>query len=804
MLYPSNIEQKLGFDKIRDLLKEECSGPVGKTFVDKIRFSFNPHVILKLTTQTEEFQQILITGEEFPAGGFLDVEYILEKIKIPGTFMFEDEASDLKIALDTLNTALIFFKNEEKQEAYPELAQLSNNIEHTPSLHRAIDMVIDERGKIRNNASPELAKIRKQIQSKQMGLRSRMDSLLKQFKNSGFTKEDASPTIRDGRLVIPVAAEYKRQVKGLVHDASATGQTVYIEPQEALDLNNEVRELFIREKQEIIRILSKLTDTIRPHIPNLLKANFFLGMMDFIRAKAKFAQQVEAIKPELEDRPHMEWYHATHPLLLLAHRQQNKSIVPQSIRLDGEEEKRILVISGPNAGGKSITLKTAGLLQYMFQCGLLVPMVEGSKMGVFKNIFIDIGDEQSLENDLSTYSSHLTNMRFFLKNANRHSLCLIDEFGTGTEPKLGAAIAESILEQLNRKKAFGVITTHYANLKFFADRTEGLINGAMRYDVDQLQPLYELEIGQPGSSFALEIAQKIGLPQEIIGRARNKVGKKEVNIERLLGQLENEKKELKSKNQELERKQRELEKTLSEYTEKKAYFEEYRKKIMNEAKAEAAKLLSQANRKIEMAIKSIKTHQADKIVTKQIRHEIDNFKESLAPEEVDETKIDKEKEPSYEVVGGTIAVDDYVKVKGQETVGKVVGIQNKDAAVMIGELKSNIRLNRLVKISKKVFKEQTKSNSSARGGINLNQKLMEFSPNLDLRGKRVEEVLPILDDFLYNAIMFSQHNLRIVHGKGTGALRELVRKHLRTFKEIKHFEDEHADRGGAGVTLIEL
>ena len=803
MLYPNNIEQKLGFDKVRDLLKEECSGPLGKAFVDKIRFSFNPSIIQKLTTQTQEFQYILVSGEEFPAGGFLDVDFILEKIKIPGTFLLEEEASDLKVALDTIGTALVFFSNPEKQEAYPELSQLAGTVEHTPFLLKEIDIVIDERGRVRDSASPELAKVRSQIQSRQMGLRNKMDSLLRQFKKEGFTKEDSSPTIRDGRLVIPIAAEYKRRVKGLVHDASATGQTVYIEPQEALDLNNEVRELIIREKQEVIKILSKLTDKIRPHLPNLKKANFFLGMMDFIRAKAKFANKIEAIKPDVVEEPHIEWYHAIHPLLLLAHRAQNKPVIPQSIKLNTEDQKRILVISGPNAGGKSITLKTAGLIQYMFQCGLLVPMVEGSKIGIFKNIFIDIGDEQSLENDLSTYSSHLTNMKHFLKHSNRHSLILIDEFGTGTEPKLGAAIAESILEQLNHKKAFGVITTHYANLKFFADRTQGLINGAMRYDVENLQPLYQLDIGQPGSSFALEIAQKIGLPPEIIGRARNKVGKKEVNIERLLGQLENEKKELGQKNQELESKQKQLEKTLSEYTAKKEYFDEYKKKIMNEAKAEAAKLMSQANRKIEMAIKSIKTHQADKIITKQVKHELENFKDELIPEEVDETKIDKEKEPKYEVVGGEIQVDDYVKVKGQDTVGKVVNIQNKDATVLIGELKSNIRLNRLVKISKKIFKEQTKSSSSSRG-INLNQKLMDFSPNLDLRGKRAEEVLPILDDFLYNAIMFNQNHLRIVHGTGGGVLREMVRKHLRSFKEIKNFSDEHADRGGAGVTIIEL
>ena len=800
MLYPSNIEEKLGFDKVRELIKAECSGDLGASFVDKIRFSFKPAIIDKLTTQTHEFLQLMSNGEDFPQGGFLDVEPILKKISIVGTFLLEEEASDLKLAFITIGDVLSFFKGEEQQLAYPELNELAQQIHFEHSLIRAIDLVIDERGKVRNNASPALAKIRQQLNSREHGLRGTLDNLLRSYKKAGYTKDDASPTIRDGRLVIPVAAEYKRTVKGFVHDASATGQTVYIEPQEVLDMNNEVRELQLKERQEVIKILSKLTDKVRPHIEPLRKANYFLGIMDFIRAKARFAQKINAIKPEMEPQPFMEWYFAVHPLLYLAHKAQEKQIVPQKITLAGD--KRILVISGPNAGGKSIALKTVGLVQYMFQCGLLVPMAEASKMGIFKNIFIDIGDEQSLENDLSTYSSHLTNMKAFVENANKFSLCLIDEFGTGTEPKLGAAIAESILEQLNRRKTFGVITTHYANLKFYADRTSGLVNGAMRYDVENLQPLYELSIGQPGSSFALEIAQKIGLPQEVIGRARKKVGNKEVNVERLLSQLETEKKELQDRNLSLEKKQKKLETTLSEYTEKKDYFEENKKKILNEAKAEAKKLMDQANRKIEMAIKSIKTHQADKAITKQVKHELDSFKKELAPEQVDMSKIVEEEEMKYEVVGGTISIGDFVKIKGQETMGEVVEMGAKDAIVLIGQLKSNIKRNRLERISRKQFKEQTKP--SRVKGINLSQKMMDFSPKLDLRGKRAEEVYGILDEFMDTAIMFNQKDLQIIHGKGNGILRELVRKHLRSFPEVSHMKDEHADRGGAGVTLVEM
>jgi DNA mismatch repair protein MutS2 len=808
MLYPeSRIEEKLGFDRIRELLRERCGSALGEQFVERMRFSHNFAHILKVASQTAEFQTILAKGEPYPHGAYEDLSDSLRKAAILGAFLLEEEVYAVRRALGAVADALAFFAQPEKAEAYPELQRLTEALTYDQQLIRDIDRILDEKGRLRNNASPELARIRQQINSRQQGLRHRLDDLLRQFKAAGYAKDDASPTIRDGRLVVPVAAEHKRTVRGLVHDASATGQTVYIEPQEVLDLNNEVRELQLRERQEIIRILTEITNRIRPQIPSLEKSNLFLGMMDFIRAKARFAQDIGATLPQAVDAPLMAWRQAVHPLLLLSHRQQGKPVVPQNIALG--DEQRILVISGPNAGGKSIALKTAGLVQYMWQCGLLVPMMEHSTVGIFKNIFLDIGDEQSLDNDLSTYSSHLTNMKHFAQQANRHTLCLIDEFGTGTEPKLGAAIAEAILEHLNRRQVFGVITTHYANLKFFADRTPGLVNGAMRYDVEQLQPLYELEIGQPGSSFALEIAQKIGLPDGIVQRARKRVGEKEVNVERLLAQLEMEKKELEEQNAALELERRALQEALEAYTSKKEDLDANRRKLINEAKAEAARIMEKANQKIEMAVKAIKEHQADRIVTKQVRHEIARFKEEIQPEEVPDLPApapEGDDAPDYEVVGGEIAVGDFVKIKGQEAVGEVVAIANKDATVMIGELKSNVKLNRLTKVSRKAFKKQQKAFVEARvhHSIDLNEKLAAFSPQIDIRGKRAEEVYAIVEHFMDNAIMFNHTHLRIVHGKGTGALRETVRQQLRAYREVSELSDEHADRGGPGVTLITL
>jgi len=816
MVFPKNIEKKLGFDRIRAMLTEYCSGPVGATYVEKMRFSDKFHVVMKLTSQTEEFVKLLGSGNDFPKTGYIDMGGALEKARIAGAFLLEEELHDLKMALRTLTQCIAFFEQDEKGQ-YPHLAALAQPVTFDRSLLATIEAVIDDRGKIKDNASPELSRIRSQLNGSGQNVRKRIDQLLREYKAKGFAQESASPTLRDGRLVLPLAAEYKRAVKGFVHDTSSTGQTVYMEPEEVLHLNNEIRELQQRERYEIVRILTKVTDQVRPHVDALEEANRFLGMMDFIKAKANLAVQFEAIKPPAEDRPFIEWYHAFHPLLRHAHNQNGRSTIPQNIRLD--EESRILLISGPNAGGKSVTLKTVGLLQYMFQCGLLVPVLETSKMGVFQHIFLDIGDEQSLEDDLSTYSSHLTNMNHFLRRSNARTLCLIDEFGSGTEPQLGAAIAEAILEQLNRKQVFGVLTTHYANLKFYADRTQGLVNGAMRYDVEHLRPLFQLEVGMPGSSFALEIAQNIGLPEKVLKMAKHKAGGKQISVEKLLSDLESEKKDLEDRNVRVRQKEQELEGLKQKYAELKRHYEDNKRKMMAEAQAEAETLLATANRKIENTIRAIKENQAEKNITRVMRRDLEEFKSQLKQSAAEQkTKAPAPNKPvgkkdaangegQVTVVGGSIEPGSTVRLKGQDTMGEVLEISGKEATVAIGQLKTIVKLSRLEKVSRKEARKQEKASNKTtvrNGGVDFSKKMIAFNQKLDVRGKRAEETLQLLTDWIDDALMLGQQQLTVVHGKGDGILRQVVRDELRKIREVKHFEDEHADRGGAGVTLVTL
>lgn len=815
MLYPKNIEQKLGFDRIREMLQERCSGPVGRLFVEKMRFTDKFHLIERLVSQVAEFVKLLASGSDFPRNNYIDIGPSLKKAAIPGAFLQLDEFYDLKRALLTLGGCLEFFEKDEKNE-YPELKRLADKVVFDRQLLRDLEAVIDDRGQLRDNASPELARIRQQLHNSHHSIRKKMDQMVRDFKSKGFAKEGVSPTIRDGRMVIPVAAEYKRTIKGFVHDSSATGQTVYIEPEEVLNINNEIRELELRQRQEIIKILTRLTDKLRPAAENLGEANRFLGKMDFVQAKASFALEIEAIHPPAEDGPFMEWYHAIHPLLLVSHRRQNKPVVPQDVRLDAEN--RILLISGPNAGGKSVTLKTVGLIQYMFQCGLLVPVLETSKMGVFKNIFIDIGDQQSLDDDLSTYSSHLTNMKNFLLKANNRSLCLIDEFGSGTEPQLGAAIAEAILERLNQIEAWGVITTHYANLKFYADRTPGIVNGAMRFDVEKLTPLFQLETGKPGSSFALEIAQNIGLPGKVVSLARKKAGSEHINIEKLLAQLEQEKKDLEDQQFTLQKKEKELDTLRDKYHQLKEHYEQNRKQLLAEAKAEAQRLLQTANQKIENTIKAIKENQAEKHITRVMRRDLEEYKQQLLPAEEEDMpvatssktyrKVQQAPEEPEEVPTGPVTIGDYAKIKGQEAAGEVLEISGKEATLGIGQLKTKVKLKRLEKISKKTFKKQQAGSSGfeseRRPSFDVHKKMLQFNSKLDLRGKRAEEALRLLDDFVDEALLLGQQSLTIVHGKGDGILRQVVRDRLKRIKDVKTMEDEHADRGGPGVTLVSL
>jgi DNA mismatch repair protein MutS2 len=838
MLYPQNIEQKLGFDRIRELLKNACVSPLGQAFVEKMRFADRYEVVQKLIQQTAEFKQILQCEPSFPSHNYLDVTQHLSLAAIEGTFLSEDAFFDLKLSLRTIQECLTFF-NQKEQQQYPTLKELIGSIftnkgevesekkNKNPNevwlrdLVKEIDRIIDDRGLVRDNASAELQNIRRALIAEMANLRKKLDSLLKTAKKEGWVGDDVSLTVRNGRMVIPMAAEHKRKIRGFVQDESDTGKTVFLEPTEALEANNEIKELEARERREVIRILTELTTRIRPHVEQLRRAYTFLGLVDFIRAKAKFALSIDANAPLFVNQTIVAWQQARHPLLMLSLRKQGKTIVPLNVTL--EAEKRILLVSGPNAGGKSVMLKTIGLLQYMFQCGLLVPIAEHATMGIFKHIFIDIGDEQSIDNDLSTYSSHLTNMKHFLLHADKKTLFLIDEFGTGTEPSVGGAMAESILDDINKSGAYGVINTHYTNLKIFADRQKGLVNGAMRFDGNALEPLYELEIGKPGSSFALEIAQKIGLPKAVIDRAKSKLGNQQVSFEKLVKELDIEKKVFSEKNIEYTTKQRKLNQLLEQYEALKNVLDSEKKYIINSSKQQAKQLIKEANARIEQTIREIREQGAEKLATKEIREQLQVFeKETLAIEEIKNTTVLSEKKETNSVKNNPVAdtVEDYkiddqpigigslVRIKNQTAIGEVLALRGKDAEVAIGDLKTMIKLNRLEKISRRTYRETMGDAISLKPrmtGVDLNEKAVNFSFNLDIRGRRGDEALMEVNQFVDDALMLGYSELRIVHGKGDGILRNLIRNHLRQYyKQIGRLEDEHADRGGAGVTIVKL
>ncbi|WP_339866248.1 Smr/MutS family protein [uncultured Algoriphagus sp.] len=794
MLYPRNLEQKVNFIKIKELLKVECSSPLGMQYVDRLAFSSDFNLVSKLLDQTEEFRQILISGDLFPSSNFTNLNPYLEKAKLENSFLDEEDFYEIKLSLDTLRGCISFFQIRE--EEYPVLGQLLGLlIDLDLSLLKSIELIIDEKGKMRSNASKDLQLIRSQILYEESRLRKVMDRVFKEARAKGLTTEDSAITVRSGRLVIPIAAENKRKLRGFIHDESATGQTVFMEPEEALDINNEIRDLEYMERREIIKILTQLTDRIRPAIPALRKATNFLGLIDFIRAKAKFAQKTASCRPEITKERQLTWTRARHPILEIALKAQGKNVVPLDVKLSGHE--RLLVISGPNAGGKSVTLKTVALLQYMLQCGILIPVHPDSKSSLFDNFFIDIGDEQNLENDLSTYSSHLMSMKHFSLFANKKTILFIDEFGTGTEPQFGGAIAESILLALNKLGAYGVITTHYGNLKQIANKNQGMVNGAMRYDVDKLEPLYQLEIGKPGSSFALEIASKIGIPKEILNYAKEQIGEERVRYDRLLTQVENEKNQYATLLADVKSKERLLKTRLQEYNELKETMETTKKRYLQEAKQEAKQLLDQANKKIEATIREIKEGKAEKEATKQVRKDLEEFKEKVKPEK------NVIKSPEIKVLGGKIAVGDWVRVKDNGAIAEVLQIKGNELEVSIGELKSKVKLSRLEKISQGEAKREKKA-AVSRSGYNTNEKMMDYSPNLDLRGKRGEEILFMIQSFIDEGYMLGLKDLRIVHGKGNGILRDLTRNFLKDMSQVRHMEDEHADRGGAGVTLVTL
>lgn len=791
MIYPKNIEEKIGFDKIREILGEYCLSSLGRKYIDKVQFSSDFSLIERLIRQTDEFRRLIVEGEAFPSTHYIDAATSIEKARIEGVFLLEEEFLHLKLSLETILQCIAFFKS--RRERFPSLHILTENIELDAKIPSEIGRIIDENGTVKDSASPELRRIRSRLQHEQFRLRKSLHQVLQKAIEQGFTGDDASLTIRNGRMVIPVSAAYKRAVKGFVQDESATGQTVYIEPEVALETNNAIRELQYEEKREITRLLIKLTDYIRPSVQSLLKAYQFLGVVDFIRAKARLAIKLECEAAELVDAQEISWDGARHPLLFLAYAKAGKKVVPLKARLNANQ--RILIVSGPNAGGKSVCLKTFALLQYMLQCGLMIPVRESSRLGIFRNLFIDIGDEQSIENDLSTYSSHLNNMKHFVNFADSRSLFLIDEFGSGTDPQIGGAMAEAVLENLHRKQAYGVVTTHYSNLKQFADENEGVVNGAMRFDMNNLEPLFELETGRPGSSFAIEIARKIGLPKAILNAAKEKIGVEQVKMERLLSRLENDKRAFDQKLSALQLDEKRLKQLVQEYEQLKHEIETNKKTIVNEAKEQAQKILKDSNQLVENTIRQIRESNAEKEITKQAREKLESFKLTVKPGKSRKSHQD------YKTIGGEISEGDWVKVQGQNAVGQVVSLRDKDAEISIGELKSKIKISRLEKISKKEAGAVQKPASTS---FDYHARVMEFSSNLDVRGKRTEEALPAIDSLIDNAILLGQKEVRIVHGKGDGILRKMIRQHLKYYHAIAAAHDEHVERGGAGVTVVTL
>lgn len=819
MIYPENFESKIGFDKIRQLLTTRCLSPLGEEKVENMSFSSDYTFITENLSQTEEFIRITQEEDDFPTNYFLDVRPSLRNIKVEGTWIDENALFDLRRSLQTIRDIVSFLKKEDEENTpYPHLYTLAGEVVVFPQLISKIDNILDKFGRIKDNASSELHRIRKDMAHISGGISKSLNAILRLAQSEGLVEKDVTPTMRDGRLVIPVAPAFKRKIKGIVHDESASGKTVFIEPAEVVEANNRIRELESEERREIIKILIAFTDVLRPLVPEILQSYEFLAMIDFIRAKATFSIELSAIKPSIEDKQIIRWYRAKHPLLFLSHRKQNKQIVPLDIEL--EEDNRLLIISGPNAGGKSVCLKTVGLLQYMVQCGLPIPLDENSKVGIFDRIFIDIGDEQSIENDLSTYSSHLTNMKFFVRNCDKKTILLIDEFGGGTEPQIGGAIAESLLKRFNEKSAFGVITTHYQNLKHFANENKGVINGAMLYDRHLMQPLFTLSIGNPGSSFAIEIARKIGLPEDVIADASEIVGSDYINMDKYLQDIVRDKRYWETKRQSIRQKEKRLEEVTETYETDLLAVEKQRKEIIRQAKADAERIMSEANAKIENTIRTIRESQADKEKTKQARQALSEFKSALDNEDnfsddkitrkiqklkdKEKNKKQKEKAPEKQKTQA-ITIGDNVRIKGQTSIGQVLDIQRGNATVAFGMIKSTAKLDTLEYVSKNQVKRDSKSTLvSAAVSDDMREKKLNFKQDIDVRGMRGDEALQAVMYFIDDAILVGVSRVRILHGTGTGALRQIIRDYLRTVPGVHNYQDEHVQFGGTGITVVDL
>lgn len=836
MIYPENFEQKIGFDEIRTLLKGRCMSTLGTEWVDhQVQFMTDYDSIIKALTQAQEFARFCETEDDVYEENFFDLRRPLLRIQPENTHLEELELFDLKRSLMTIHTLTSFFckHNDEDAYTYPALAEMATGIVAFPNIIRRIDEVLNKYGKIKDTASPELLSIRHQAEVTVRSISHNLRTIISDAQKDGYIDRDVSPTLRDGRLVIPVAPSVKRKIKGIVHDESATGKTVFIEPATVVEANNRVRELKAAEKREIIRILSELSKEIRLHIPDLLASMHYLAHIDYLRALANFATSFSATVPQVHKYPCLDWVQAVHPLLQQALKKHGAKQVPLDVTLKGKE--RLLLISGPNAGGKSVCLKTIGLLQYMLQCGMPVPMRENSNVGIFKDIFLSIGDEQDIENELSTYSSHLLGLKEMMKRSNAKSMLLIDEFGSGTEPQIGGALAEGILDRFVRNGTYGVITTHYQNLKNYVDACPTAVNGAMLYDRSRMQPLFMLRIGHPGSSFAIEIARKIGLPAEVVAYAESLVGKDYVMSDKYLQDIARDKMYWETKREKVHRQEKQLEATLANYEQEVEQFKAQKKSVIAQAKAEAQELLQQSNAKIENTIRAIREAQADKERTKEIRKELSDFKETLSATDDNDADIRRQlekikrrqqhkrnpKTPSGKtessaaptksvgeqaVVRRDFREGDFVRLKGQTTVGRIEHLQGRQAKILFGSMYTAVPISRLEPAeapqTEKITQVATFISKDTRDAVY--QKKLHFRPETDLRGMRADEALEAVTHFIDDAILLEQPRVRILHGTGTGALRELVRQYLRTVPGVKTFRDEHVQFGGAGITVVEF
>ena len=841
MIYPSNFENKIQFSEIRSLLKGYCLCQLGKDKVDEMAFSGDVAVINTMLRQTREFRRLQEESDDFPLQFFFDMRESVKRIRLEGTHLEENEIFDLRRSLETI-AAIVRFLDRGSDEGvydYPTLHELTEGVLTFPEILRSIDQILDKYGKVKDSASPALADIRMQLHKAEGSVSRTLYSILRAAQSEGLVDKDVTPTVRDGRLVVPIAPGLKRKIKGIVHDESSTGKTVFVEPTEVVEANNRIRELEAEERREVVRILVDFTKLVRPYVNEIIYAYLLLAEIDFIRARAEFAALVGGIEPEVQAAPVIDWISSRHPLLWLALKKQDKPVVPLDITLT--RDRHILIISGPNAGGKSVCLKTVGLLQYMLQCGLSVPMSERSTVGVFKNLMIDIGDEQSIENDLSTYSSHLLNMKNMMRQANDGTLLLIDEFGTGTEPQIGGAMAEAVLNQFVKKQAWGVITTHYQNLKHYADSHDGIANGAMLYDRHEMCPLFQLAIGQPGSSFAIEIARKTGIPEEVIKEASEMMGSDYIQSDKYLQDIVRDKRYWENKRQNVHQREKELERTVARYEKEIADLEQSRKDILCKAKEQAEELLKESNKKIENAIREIRESQAEKEETKRIREELNEFKAGVS--EIDakanddliakkirqiqerkerhkkhkDEKAERERQAAAKLreaaskaakkEGRNLEVGDSVKIKGLSTVGKIESMDGKNATVIFGGMRTKMPASRLEYVDMAEAKKEDVApvfNVSRETRETIDNRKLNFHQDLDVRGMRGDEALNAVMYFIDDACLVGMSRVRILHGKGNGILRQLIRQYLATVPSVTSFRDEHVQFGGAGITVVDI